>query len=106
MRKFGTPTYSRYRGRKRPSSSSIHRAYDPREDRPWRNGRPPAQEDDVFIVGIYLNDVVIPALTLADVGRTGMRPRCSPVCCYPDAQVRGRAADAAGNRGIHGVGIE
>src|SRR5882724_3943621 len=106
MRKSGTPTYSRYRGRKRPSGRSIQGAHDPLEDRSCSNCRSPAQEDDVLIVGIHFDHVVIPALMLADVGRPCPRPCCSPVCCYPDTQIRGRATCAIGNRRIHGACIE
>ena len=81
---------------RRPTGSSVCRANDPGRISARIADCSAAKENYALVVGIHFNDVVVPTLKMADVGRGGLRPGTPSIRGNEDAEI--------GFRGIAGVG--
>jgi len=73
----------------RPTGAAILGAYDPREIPTGIANSAATEKGDVLIVGIDLDDIVVPALVLADVGCRSLRPRSATIGGDENTEVRG-----------------
>ncbi len=71
----------------RPTGAAIFGAHNPGKISAGVGGGGPTKKDDVLILGIDLDDVVVPALKPADVWRGGLRPGSAAVGGDKNAEI-------------------
>ena len=108
MRKTRTASWQ-IRNHGRPSDAAILGAHNPREVPAGIANGTAAEEGDVFVVGIDLDHIVVPALELAYIWGGGLNPGSAAVGGEKNAEIRSRPSGQAGGRiqgGISYRGID
>ena len=88
---------------RRPTGSSVCRANDPGRISARIADCSAAKENYALVVGIHFNDVVVPTLKMADVGRGGLRPGTPSIRGNEDPEIGFRGRAGIGNGGVDRV---